>query len=45
MIDTLRHEQARLTERIELLTRNRDAIADYVDKVLSVRAAKPVGTA
>ena len=45
MIDTLRHEQDRLSERIDFLTRNRDAIADYVDKVLSVRAAKPLGTA
>ncbi|KAA0077438.1 MerR family transcriptional regulator [Mycolicibacterium sp. P9-64] len=39
MIDTLRHEQARLSERIDFLTRNRDAIADYVDKVLSVKSA------
>jgi DNA-binding transcriptional MerR regulator len=39
MIATLRHEQARLSERIEFLTRNRDAIADYLDKVLSVMAA------
>ena len=44
MIDTLRREQARLSERIEFLTRNRDAIADYVDKVLSVKAVKPSGT-
>ncbi|MGY4646985.1 DNA-binding transcriptional MerR regulator [Mycobacterium sp. URHB0021] len=39
MIDTLRREQARLSERIEFLTRNRDAVADYLDKVLSVKAA------
>jgi DNA-binding transcriptional MerR regulator len=39
MIATLRHEQARLSERIEFLTRNRDAIADYLAKVLSVKAA------
>ena len=39
MIATLRHEQARLSERIEFLTRNRDAVADYLDKVLSVKAA------
>jgi DNA-binding transcriptional MerR regulator len=45
MIDALRHEQDRLSERIDFLTRNRDAIADYVDKVLTVRAAKPSGTA
>jgi DNA-binding transcriptional MerR regulator len=38
MIATLRREQARLSERIECLTRNRDSIADYVDKVLSVKS-------
>ena len=45
LIDTLRHEQARLSERIEFLTRNRDAIAAYVDKVLSVKAVTPSGAA
>ena len=39
MIATLKREQARLSERIECLTRNRDAIADYLDKVLSVNSA------
>lgn len=39
MIDTLRREQARLSERIACLTRNRDAIAAYVEKVLAVRRA------
>jgi len=39
MIATLRREQARLSERIECLTRNKDAIADYLDKVLSVKSA------
>ena len=39
MIATLRREQARLSERIECLTGNRDAIADYLDKVLSVKSA------
>ena len=39
MIATLRREQARLSERIDCLTRNRDAIADYLDKVLSVKSA------
>jgi DNA-binding transcriptional MerR regulator len=39
MIATLQREQARLSERIEFLTRNRDAIADYLDKVLSVKSA------
>jgi hypothetical protein len=39
MIATLQREQARLSERIECLTRNRDAIADYLDTVLSVKSA------
>jgi DNA-binding transcriptional MerR regulator len=39
MVATLRHEQARLSERIECLTRNRDAIADYLEQVLSVKSA------
>ena len=39
MIATLRREQARLSERIEFLTRNRDAIADYLDTVLGVKSA------
>jgi DNA-binding transcriptional MerR regulator len=39
MIATLQREQARLSERIECLTRNRDAMADYLDTVLSVRSA------
>ena len=39
MIVTLRREQARLSERIDFLTRNRDAVADYVDKVLRVQSA------
>ena len=29
----------RLSERIEFLTRNRDAIGDYLDTVLSVKSA------
>lgn len=33
MIATLEHERDRMTERIECLTRNRDAIADYLDTV------------
>jgi DNA-binding transcriptional MerR regulator len=45
MLDTLRHEQDRLSERIDFLIRNRDAIAVYVDKVLSVKATTPSGTA
>jgi DNA-binding transcriptional MerR regulator len=39
MIATLQREQARLSERIEFLTRNRDAVADYLDKVLRVKSA------
>ncbi|WP_440590038.1 hypothetical protein [Mycolicibacterium hodleri] len=38
MIATLHREQAGLSERITCLTRNRDAIADYLDKVLSVKS-------
>ncbi|WP_426247028.1 MerR family transcriptional regulator [Nocardioides sp. LHG3406-4] len=38
MTATLQLEQARLSERIECLTRNRDAIADYLDKVLAVKS-------
>jgi DNA-binding transcriptional MerR regulator len=39
MIATLQREHARLSERIEFLARTRDAIAGYLDKVLSVKAA------
>ncbi|MEV1331413.1 MerR family transcriptional regulator [Micromonospora costi] len=39
MVATLQREQARLSERIECLTRNRDAIADYLDTVLGVRSS------
>jgi DNA-binding transcriptional MerR regulator len=39
MIATLRREQGRLSERIEFLTRNRDAIADYLNRVLSIKSA------
>jgi DNA-binding transcriptional MerR regulator len=39
MITTLQREQAGLSERIECLTRNRDAIADYLEAVLSVKKA------
>ncbi len=35
MIATLQREQVRLSERIECLTRNRDAMADYLRTVLS----------
>jgi DNA-binding transcriptional MerR regulator len=39
MVATLQREQARLSERIECLTRNRDAMAGYLETVLSVRSA------
>jgi DNA-binding transcriptional MerR regulator len=39
MVVTLRREHARLSERVEFLTRNRDAIADYLDRVLSVKSS------
>jgi DNA-binding transcriptional MerR regulator len=45
MITTLQREQARLSERIECLTRNRDAIADYLDTVLSAKSANAEGRA
>ncbi|MGW4123950.1 MerR family transcriptional regulator [Nocardia sp. NPDC004711] len=34
MIATLEHELNRMTERIEVLTHNRDAIAEYLEAVL-----------
>ncbi|MEV0375076.1 MerR family transcriptional regulator [Streptomyces sp. NPDC050636] len=33
MLATLEHERDQMTERIECLTRNRDAVADYLDAV------------
>jgi DNA-binding transcriptional MerR regulator len=39
MIATLECEQTRLSERIDCLTRNRDAIANYLDTVISVKSA------
>lgn len=44
MIATLQREQARLSERIEVLTRNRDAVADYLDTVISVRSTHEVAS-
>ncbi|MDA2810257.1 MerR family transcriptional regulator [Nocardiopsis sp. RSe5-2] len=35
MLATLRHERDRMTERIRFLTRNRDAIDDYLDAVIA----------
>jgi DNA-binding transcriptional MerR regulator len=40
MIATLQREQARLSQRIEFLTRNRDAIAGYLDTVLKRQASE-----
>jgi DNA-binding transcriptional MerR regulator len=39
MVAILQREQARLSERIDCLTRNRDAIVDYLEEVLSVKSA------
>jgi DNA-binding transcriptional MerR regulator len=33
LVAALEHEHDRMTERIEVLTRNRDAMADYLDAV------------
>ncbi|SRR6266496_1939644 len=41
MIATLEHERDRMTERVKVLTRNRDAIADYLDAVRGSNAAAP----
>jgi len=41
MIAILQHEQARLSERIENLTRNRDAVAHYLDVVIRVKSQDP----
>jgi DNA-binding transcriptional MerR regulator len=35
MLATLEHERDRMTERVRCLTRNRDAIAEYLDAVRS----------
>jgi DNA-binding transcriptional MerR regulator len=35
MIATLEHERDRMTDRVRCLTRNRDAIAEYLEAVLS----------
>ncbi len=37
MLATLEHERDRMTERIRCLTRNRDAVADYLDVVRAGR--------
>jgi len=49
MLATLRNERDRITERIRCLTRNRDAIGEYLDAVLEYdsteeqRPPRPVG--
>ncbi|GAA4624206.1 MerR family transcriptional regulator [Actinoallomurus vinaceus] len=49
MIATLERERDRMTERVECLTRNRDAIAEYLEEVRGgvppVVAAEPSATA
>ena len=37
MIATLERERDRMTARIDCLARNRDAVADYLDAVISLR--------
>ncbi|BDH12208.1 MerR family transcriptional regulator [Streptomyces hygroscopicus] len=39
MIATLTHERDRMTDRIRCLTRNRDAIGEYLDAVLDYNRA------
>ncbi|WP_307610321.1 MerR family transcriptional regulator [Pseudarthrobacter sp. W1I19] len=39
MVDTLKLEQARLSERIDCLVRHRDAVGNYLDKVLALKPA------
>ncbi|MYW06194.1 MerR family transcriptional regulator [Streptomyces sp. SID3343] len=41
MIATLEHERDRMSERVRCLTRNRDAIAEYLEAVLSGDRADP----
>ncbi|MFD4757858.1 MerR family transcriptional regulator [Streptomyces sp. NPDC058439] len=44
MIGTLERERDRMTERIECLIRNRDAIADYLNAVRSNKSASAHAT-
>ncbi|WP_439679616.1 MerR family transcriptional regulator [Embleya sp. MST-111070] len=41
MIATLEHERDRMTERVNCLIRNRDAIAEYLDAVRTDRPLEP----
>jgi hypothetical protein len=43
MIATLEQERGRMTERIQCLTRSRDAIADYLDEVRNNIRSGPAG--
>ncbi|MCK7625502.1 MerR family transcriptional regulator [Streptomyces sp. RS10V-4] len=43
MLATLRRERDRMTDRISCLTRNRDAIAAYLDAVLAYDGAERTG--
>ncbi|WP_433555959.1 hypothetical protein ACQPWY_26775 [Pseudonocardia xinjiangensis] len=40
-VEMLTHERERLTARIEVLTRNRDAVARYLDELRRRSAAAP----
>ncbi|GAA2774434.1 MerR family transcriptional regulator [Saccharopolyspora taberi] len=41
MLATLEHERDRMSDRIECLIRNRDAIGEYLDAVRAKRAGTP----
>jgi DNA-binding transcriptional MerR regulator len=41
-VEMLTHERERLTSRIEVLTRNRDAVARYLDELRRRSASAPV---
>ncbi|SFA73286.1 DNA-binding transcriptional regulator, MerR family [Amycolatopsis marina] len=43
MIATLEHERDRMTDRVECLTRNRDAIAEYLEAVRGDAVAEVAG--
>ncbi|MFE1773376.1 MerR family transcriptional regulator [Streptomyces sp. NPDC059008] len=45
MLATLQRERDRMTERIETLVRNRDAIGEYLEVVRGTAGARPGGAA
>ncbi|MFD4942324.1 MerR family transcriptional regulator [Streptomyces sp. NPDC058409] len=45
MLATLEHERDRMTERIQCLMRNRDAIGEYLDAVRATRRPDPASEA